>query len=606
MVQLIGELPRAEEEASQHYQEIKENWYQYQTLGKSRNAEEGYADDFVYEYVGDVVNETVLRKRMREYAEEGIQHFYFMMLQREQYIDATKRGGKGRFANHSCNPNCYVAKWVVGKRIRMGIFAKRDIDENEELTFNYNVDRYGHDPQKCYCGETNCAGFLGGKTQTDVRANEMLGALGAASKSTTVKGRDAWNMAAADDPIPLEPFEAQYIISSMRQLMNERTFLIVILKRISVSETDAIRELMQLRCFGLLAGIIEENYTDNDIDKEIVEIILRSWQSWPLMNRGKIVQSGIEEKLKIIAQGEDETLKELADKLLTKWSTLEETGYRIPKRKNEDLLEPEDRSKRLTASESPPHDSDPEPQPIVTFKATPLLGGGAHRRIGPLPPPPPPDHSSTTPEPSLLRRPTKSELDAIIARASETASPVPSNTALPTPSSEGTPINGFGSGRSKKDWSKATQDEKQKRMTRLIGEVVVKTLSKWKGEFSHESFKKIAKEITDKITETEMRRYGHSNSKFDKLSDEKTEKVKKFVKLSAAKYISRQKKQRQGSDSTPNDLDADIDTALTTPNDGDSKVLPFPTSSATPSGSTPDAPASSLADMQLDSGSVRG
>jgi hypothetical protein len=33
------------------------------------------------------------------------------------------------------------------------------------------------------------------------------------------------------------------------------------------------------------------------------------------MNRGKIVQSGIEEKLKIIAQGEDETLKELADKV---------------------------------------------------------------------------------------------------------------------------------------------------------------------------------------------------------------------------------------------------------------------------------------------------
>jgi hypothetical protein len=30
---------------------------------------------------------------------------------------------------------------------------------------------------------------------------------------------------------------------------------------------------MQLRCFGLLAGIIEENYTDNDIDKEIVEIV---------------------------------------------------------------------------------------------------------------------------------------------------------------------------------------------------------------------------------------------------------------------------------------------------------------------------------------------
>jgi hypothetical protein len=26
----------------------------------------------------------------------------------------------------------------------MGIFAKRDIQMHEELTFNYNVDRYGY------------------------------------------------------------------------------------------------------------------------------------------------------------------------------------------------------------------------------------------------------------------------------------------------------------------------------------------------------------------------------------------------------------------------------------------------------------------------------
>ena len=47
-MQLIGDLPRAEEEASQQYQEIKENWYQFQTLGRSRNAEEGYACDCHY------------------------------------------------------------------------------------------------------------------------------------------------------------------------------------------------------------------------------------------------------------------------------------------------------------------------------------------------------------------------------------------------------------------------------------------------------------------------------------------------------------------------------------------------------------------------------
>ncbi len=100
-------------------------------------------DQFVYEYIGEVVSQPAFLKRMQDYADEGIQHFYFMMLQKEEYIDATKKGGIARFANHSCNPNCYVAKWVVGKRMRMGIFAKRNIQQGEELTFNYNVDRYG-------------------------------------------------------------------------------------------------------------------------------------------------------------------------------------------------------------------------------------------------------------------------------------------------------------------------------------------------------------------------------------------------------------------------------------------------------------------------------
>ena len=91
-----------------------------------------------------------------------------------QFLDATKRGGKGRFLNHSCAPNCYVSKWVVGRRLRMGIFTKRKIQPNEELTFNYNVDRYGHDAQVCYCGESNCVGFIGGKTQTDIAGMDDL------------------------------------------------------------------------------------------------------------------------------------------------------------------------------------------------------------------------------------------------------------------------------------------------------------------------------------------------------------------------------------------------------------------------------------------------
>ena len=74
----------------------------------------------------------------------------------------------------------------------MGIFANRSIKKNEELTFNYNVDRYGyvlpidfetftfsvllfsHDAQPCYCGEEKCVGFIGGKTQTDIAAMDDL------------------------------------------------------------------------------------------------------------------------------------------------------------------------------------------------------------------------------------------------------------------------------------------------------------------------------------------------------------------------------------------------------------------------------------------------
>lgn len=41
-------------------------------------------DTFIYEYVGDVVSPPTFKKRMRDYALEGIQHFYFMMLQKDE------------------------------------------------------------------------------------------------------------------------------------------------------------------------------------------------------------------------------------------------------------------------------------------------------------------------------------------------------------------------------------------------------------------------------------------------------------------------------------------------------------------------------------------
>jgi len=49
-----------------------------------------------------------------------------------------------------------------------GFFSKRDIQEGEELTFNYQLQQSSDEGKtKCLCGSKNCAGFIGDKVKNE-------------------------------------------------------------------------------------------------------------------------------------------------------------------------------------------------------------------------------------------------------------------------------------------------------------------------------------------------------------------------------------------------------------------------------------------------------
>ncbi|XP_078433868.1 histone-lysine N-methyltransferase TRX1-like isoform X2 [Wolffia australiana] len=118
------------------------------------------AGDMVIEYTGETVRPPIADQREHLIYNSLVgAGTYMFRIDDERVIDATKAGSIAQLINHSCEPNCYSRVISVDGDEHIIIFAKRDLEEWEELTYDYRF--FSIDEQlACYCGFPKCRGIV--------------------------------------------------------------------------------------------------------------------------------------------------------------------------------------------------------------------------------------------------------------------------------------------------------------------------------------------------------------------------------------------------------------------------------------------------------------
>ena len=130
-------------------------------LALLENARKG---DLITEYIGEVIDPKEKERRLEEWTKDhpNDPNFYVMSLGSDWFIDARLEGNFSRFINHSCGPNCILLPINVDGFIRNGIFALRDIEAGEFLSYDYHFDTKHADRFWCRCGAPKCRGSMQG------------------------------------------------------------------------------------------------------------------------------------------------------------------------------------------------------------------------------------------------------------------------------------------------------------------------------------------------------------------------------------------------------------------------------------------------------------
>ncbi|CAN4120946.1 unnamed protein product [Withania somnifera] len=130
------------------------------------------AGDMVIEYTGELVRPPIADRREHLIYNSLVgAGTYMFRIDDERVIDATRAGSIAHLINHSCEPNCYSRVISVNSNQHIIIFAKRDIKQWEELTYDYRF--LSIDEQlACYCGFPRCRGVV-----NDSEAEERMAKL---------------------------------------------------------------------------------------------------------------------------------------------------------------------------------------------------------------------------------------------------------------------------------------------------------------------------------------------------------------------------------------------------------------------------------------------
>ncbi|KAJ5081352.1 hypothetical protein NUU61_009616 [Penicillium alfredii] len=566
----------------------------------------------IFEYVGEVVGEPQFRRRMRQYDEEGIKHFYFMSLNKGEFVDATKKGNLGRFCNHSCNPNCYVDKWVVGEKLRMGIFAERAVQTGEELVFNYNVDRYGADPQPCYCGEPNCTGFIGGRTQTERAtklSNATIEALGideADGWDTVVARRPRKKKTEEDDeeyvdsvqPKSLDEDGVTKVMAALMQCQ-EKWIAVKLLGRIQRCEDERVRNrVVKMHGYQILNSQLAMWKEDQNVVLQILDIL----DKFPRLTRNKIIDSKIESNIQPLTTCGEERVESRAAALLASWANLE-VGYRIPRMKRGEHIKQavnqferresgrESRQRSATRSPSPsyetprqaaqprrernshnhrPRNNRRQRQPLPEGWFTAEADGGRtyyysasgettwQRPTAPAPAPPPPVNQRNLALQSII--------DGIINSQEKTPSEQKTDTPA-TPQVSVEPPE-----KKKKDesrWKKLPLEKQKKLYENTIAHAsqlhpyIKHVVDQYKHKIPKDHLKRFAKETAKKLVEGDYKKNRVTDP--TRISEKHQQTVKNYCKgffdKAAAKHHEREKRKAaktHGHGSAQVDADADV------------------------------------------------